>query len=638
MKKTILSLLSMAFICAMTLTSCDEIMSKMDNPVDSYLKVDAEVFVKEGSAVELYAETISDAEVTYTVGDEKIAKVEKVSNHEVKVIGVKPGETVIDVKLAANEYYKAGEAKVKVVVGPTYTLKDAVVDGAKLKIGYKFNGKDCLFAYEYDADKKAFIELEENSVPQEITDLYEVSMIYNGEDKITQKLISKENGAVVPLELNLYTGGSFDRIYKLPCEMTSLQVNNYEMLPYVPESVTPVDILTPGLLPDNMAVGVKGAYPINIFPDNATNQVIKFTSSDPNVITIDAAGNFECVAAGTATIKAEATDGSGKFVEKEITVTLPIVDLSELTAPYIAKNGEVLTGETYYKISIAENATVSLSGATITNSVECLGTATIVLVKETVNTITNYGSTALIASPAEKTLTIKGEGQLNANGGGDNAGIGSPNGGTCGNIVIEGGIINARTSYGAAIGAGDGGGVCGDITISGGTVTATKNSACGAAIGSGDSWGGGSACGNITITGGTVTAIGGISGPGIGAGGLEADYNSTCKNITITGGKVTATGGQYAAGIGTGYGSATYTSKSSCGNITISGGTVVATKGDNATWDVGPSNSGQVGTVSVSVTVKDKNGNPASIYSGAASAPRRANAKALVLPLPTPRR
>jgi hypothetical protein len=104
----------MAFICAMTLTSCDEIMSKMDNPVDSYLKVDAEVFVKEGSAVELYAETISDAEVTYTVGDEKIAKVEKVSNHEVKVIGVKPGETVIDVKLAANAYYKAGEAKVKV--------------------------------------------------------------------------------------------------------------------------------------------------------------------------------------------------------------------------------------------------------------------------------------------------------------------------------------------------------------------------------------------------------------------------------------------------------------------------------------------------------------------------------------------
>ena len=315
----------MAFISAMTLTSCDEIMSSMDNPVDSYLKVDAEVFVKEGSAVELYAETISDADITYTVGDEKIAKVEKVSNHEVKVIGVKPGETVIDVKLAANAYYKAGEAKVKVVVAPTYTLKDAVVAGAKLKIGYKFNGKDCLFAYEYDADKKAFNELEENSVPQEITDLYEVSMIYNGDDKITQKLISKENGTVVPLELNLYTGGSFDRIYKLPCEMKSLQVNNYEMLPYVPESVTPVDILTPGLLPDNMSVGDKGIYTIDILPANATNQVIKFTSSAPNVITIDAAGNIEAKASGTATIKAEATDGTGKFVQHTITVVKTII-------------------------------------------------------------------------------------------------------------------------------------------------------------------------------------------------------------------------------------------------------------------------------------------------------------------------
>ena len=638
MKKTILSLLSMAFICAMTLTSCDEIMSTMDNPVDSYLKVDAEVFVKEGSAVELYAETISDAEVTYTVDDEKIAKVEKVSNHEAKVVGVKPGETVINVKLAANAYYKAGEAKVKVVVTPAVTLKDAVVDGAKLKIGYKFNGEDYIFAYEFDADKKVFNALDENNVPEAITNLYNVTITYDGDGKITQKLVSKKNEDLVPFVLNLYTAGSFDRIYKLPIELKSVVVNNYDVLPYTEESVTPVDQLVAGLLPDNMTVGEKGLYTINFFPDNVSNQVIKFTSSDPNVIAIDAAGNFEAKAAGTATIKAEATDGTGKFVEKEITVTAE-VNLSELTAPYTAKNGVVLKGETGYQISIAENATVYLSGATINNSVKCLGTATIVLVKETVNTITTgKSSTALIAGPAEKTLTIKGEGQLNANAGSDHAGIGSPYAGTCGNIVIEGGIINASTAYGAAIGAADGGGVCGDITISGGTVTATKNGDYGAAIGSGDSYNGGSACGNITITGGTVTAIGGGNGPGIGAGGLEAPFNSTCKNITITGGTVTATGGMNAAGIGTGDGTGSTTSKSSCGNITISGGTVVATKGYNATWDVGPGNSGQVGTVSVSVTVKDWNGNPASIYSGAASAPRRANAKPEVLPLPTPRR
>ena len=310
----------MAFISAMTLTSCDEIMSKMDNPVDSYLKVDAEVFVKEGSAVELYAETISDAEVTYTVGDEKIAKVEKVSNHEVKVIGVKPGETVINVKLAANAYYKAGEAKVKVVVTPAVTLKDAVVDGAKLKIGYKFNGEDYIFAYGFDADKKEFNALDENNVPEAITNLYDITITYDGDGKITQKLVSKKNEALVPFVLNLYTAGSFDRIYKLPVELKSVVVNNYDVLPYVPESVTPVDQLVAGLLPDNMEVGDKGVYPISFFPDNATNQVIKYTSSDPNVISIDAAGNIEAKATGTATIKAEATDGTGKFVQHTITV------------------------------------------------------------------------------------------------------------------------------------------------------------------------------------------------------------------------------------------------------------------------------------------------------------------------------
>ena len=350
----------MAFICAMTLTSCDEIMSKLDNPVDSYLKVDAEVFVKEGSAVKLYAETISDAEITYTVGDEKIAKVEKVSNHEVKVIGVKPGETVIDVKLAANAYYKAGEAKVKVVVDPTYTLKDAVVAGAKLKIGYKFNGKDCLFAYEYDAEKKAFNLLPDNST---LPEGYFFILNYNGDDKITQYLWDMNINKV--LTLNLYTGGSFDRIYKEPCEMTSLQVNNYEMLPYVPESVTPIADLQAAQLPDEMSTGDKGSFAvIGVIPQNATNQVIKYSSSNTAVITIDAAGNFECVAAGKATIKAEATDGSGKFAEQEITVTIQpaVIALSAVTTADINK---IVTTDGYVYASTSDVPTGKTAAAKI---------------------------------------------------------------------------------------------------------------------------------------------------------------------------------------------------------------------------------------------------------------------------------
>ena len=321
MKRTFLSLVSMAFICAMTLTSCDEIMSAIDNPVDSYLQVDGpELYVAEGSSIEVACATISDGDVTFTVADAKVAKVEKVEPHMAKVTGLKVGETDVIVKLAATEYYKAAEAKVKIIVKPTYSLKDAVVDGAKLKIGYKLNNEDCEFVYEFDGEKKVFNWLPDNSAVPQAMDAYDITMTYDeNAETITHKVVSKENISDVPLVLNLYTGGSFDRVFRLANEMKSLQLNGYEILPYVPESVTPVGILTPGLLPGNMSVGDKGVYPIGILPANATNQVIKFTSSDPNVITIDAAGNFECVAGGTATIKAEATDGSGKFVEQEIT-------------------------------------------------------------------------------------------------------------------------------------------------------------------------------------------------------------------------------------------------------------------------------------------------------------------------------
>lgn len=349
----------MAFISAMTLTSCDEIMSTMDNPVDSYLKVDAEVFVKEGSAVELYAETISDAEVTYTVGDEKIAKVEKVSNHEVKVIGVKPGETVIDVKLAANAYYKAGEAKVKVVVAPTYTLKDAVVDDAKLKIGCKFNGEDCLLAYEFDADKKVFNLLYEDCVVPAALKDFEPTVNYDEEmGKIAYQVTYKGDDKTmpkVPFELNLYTAGSYDRIFRVPVEMKSVVVNNYDVLPYVPESVTPVDQLVAGLLPDNMAVGEKGSFAVTgVTPQNATNQVIKYSSSNTAVMTIDANGNVEAVGAGEATIKAEATDGTGKFVQHTITVLKTIIlepgvwDLDDARFAAYVWNG---SGDNWYLFS-----------------------------------------------------------------------------------------------------------------------------------------------------------------------------------------------------------------------------------------------------------------------------------------------
>ena len=309
------------------MTSCDEFKSFVDNPVNSYLEVDTVLYVKEGATIDLYAETISDAVVTYTVGDEKIAKVEKVDNKHAKVTGVKPGMTVVKVQLAANDAYAGGEATVKVYVTPAVTLADAVKDGAKLQIGCKFNGEDCLLAYEFDASQKVFNLLAEDSnVPVALINDYTINITYDEEmGKIAYKVNYKggdETMPLVPFELNLYTAGSFDRIYKLPVEMKSVVVNNYDVLPYTPESVTPIANLQAAQLSDEMSTGTTGSFAvIGVTPQNATNQVIKYSSSNTAVMTIAANGNFEAVGAGEATLKAEATDGSGKFVEQSVTVT-----------------------------------------------------------------------------------------------------------------------------------------------------------------------------------------------------------------------------------------------------------------------------------------------------------------------------
>ena len=187
------------------------------------------------------------------------------------------------------------------------------------------------------------------------------------------------------------------------------------------------------------------------------------------------------------------------------------VTLTSETGAVELKNGDVLTGTggANTHVTIADGATVTLSGVTITSistynywaGITCLGDATIELAKGTTNTLQGGWPTYPALTVAEgKTMTITGQGTLNAYGkkNGSEAmyqscAIGAGAGQTCGNIVIDGGVINA-TSYdsSAAIGASYavsvnvGSTQCGNITISGGMVTAKViNANCSPAIGTG---------------------------------------------------------------------------------------------------------------------------------------------------------
>ena len=290
------------------------------------------------------------------------------------------------------------------------------------------------------------------------------------------------------------------------------------------------------------------------------------------------------------------------------------VNLALLDGDFIAEDGMTLYGvlNGAYKISIADGATVTLGNVHINNygkelqfqgewaGLTCLGDATLVL-EGTLGAYDGWGIKGFgygypgIYVPYGKTLTIRGDGCLYVEGQDGAAGIGGGDNLSCGNIIIDGGGIDAYGGYQAAgIGSGNNGD-CGDITINGGSIDANGGSDA-AGIGSGNN----GDCGNIEINGGTIEANGGddnAAGIGVGKGGF-------CSNIEINGGTIVANGGKYAAGIGSG------DYESNCRRIDINAGitSVIAHRGthsDSKTQNIGRTNGGSIVPVTVAPELRD---------------------------------
>ena len=167
----------------------------------------------------------------------------------------------------------------------------------------------------------------------------------------------------------------------------------------------------------------------------------------------------------------------------------PTATITTSTRDAFIYDGQTLTGtggkDTH--VTIADGATVTLSGVTITTipangthrwaGITCEGDATIILSGD--NALTGGYRSSGIFVPEGKTLVIQGDGSLNATGGDYAAGIGSGLGGSCGNIIIDGGTVMATGGGDGSAGIGSGqDGSCGDIIITRGvtSVTATKGS------------------------------------------------------------------------------------------------------------------------------------------------------------------
>ena len=255
------------------------------------------------------------------------------------------------------------------------------------------------------------------------------------------------------------------------------------------------------------------------------------------------------------------------------TVFLPA--LSE----YEVQDGETLTGIAgdNAHITVAPGATITLQDADITSipndydhnwpGITCLGDATINL--SGTNVVKGgQGSNPGIFIEKNCTLTIQGDGKLDAYCNSSGAGIGARGENLyteyqeCGNIIIKSGIINAVCSgdFGIGIGCSANAGSCGDIIIEGGEVSAIGYyTGIGCVEGS---------CGNIAIKDGVIAAnCSGSFGIGIGCRG----NSGSCGDIIIEGGEVIAMG---ETGIGCNYGS--------CGKIVIKDGNITTTAGVSA--------------------------------------------------------
>lgn len=268
------------------------------------------------------------------------------------------------------------------------------------------------------------------------------------------------------------------------------------------------------------------------------------------------------------------------------------INLANISEDLELKNGDIVTGKLnkIVKISIADGATVTLSGVTITpegngnnkwSGIICEGDATIILADGTENKVRSFANDRSgICVPAGKTLTIDGTGSLdvapNANESYDAgrnsaaAGIGGHEGYNSGNIIIKNGIIKAR---GVFWGPGIGGGY-----------RATG--------------------GNILIKGGTVNAR-----PGKNCGGIGCGYLGDNGTITITKDAVVTSYMEYPGIYSIGPSPSSYSKASTCGTVTI---------GCTLDGDGNPvSGSGHVGRVTASpftyfcydIVINDGSGN-----------------------------
>ncbi|MFC0297016.1 VWA domain-containing protein [Geobacillus jurassicus] len=148
--------------------------------------------------------------------------------------------------------------------------------------------------------------------------------------------IPYEVGQSTPSRITIPVSISFKQkgTYTLTAELTYRDVYG-QLQPPIAKSATisitvKVHSLMLGDYKSTMNVGETQTIPVTIFPSDATNQTLAWTSSDPNVASVDQNGTVTAHKPGRVTITVRAADGSNAQATATITVIDPYVALERM--------------------------------------------------------------------------------------------------------------------------------------------------------------------------------------------------------------------------------------------------------------------------------------------------------------------
>jgi uncharacterized protein YjdB len=308
----------------------------------------------------------ADPAVTWSSGDNNIATVD--ANGKITAIGVPTDKEYGETTITAQTSNSAVKATVTVKVLPAVLITSLTLNKSDLALNVGDEETLTVTGTPSNATNKTINWTSSN------TDVATVNS--------SGKIIAASKGtAVIKAES---TDGS-DKYASCVVTVNNIQVLNV----YLDKSSF------------DLSEGDTATVKATLYPTNATNQTIKWTSSNTSVATVDSKGNITAGATkGYSIITAAATDGSGKYAEC-VVLSKPKISVTGITINYGTSLDLLVSDSTYLKATILPaNATTQTATWTSSNtsvaSIDSTGLLKGLTLGEATVTATADGKTASI--------------------------------------------------------------------------------------------------------------------------------------------------------------------------------------------------------------------------------------------------